>query len=193
LSASFSQAVNTTLATVPIPIVYGEYITGSVVISGSIETADGSPSTSGSQVVASGGNAVAIAVDEETDEAEEEYDRTNADTSLRRYVRVYSENYTSANQTFNRVKIEAVDGDNTYQGTGYSNNGQEFVDSYNDETTNRNQFNYNAFIRTGSGRNDVRYFPGTLRETIGTPIEEGRPAAGSDNGYYYGLVRGIPE
>lgn len=187
LSASFSNSVNTTLATVPIPILYGEHFVGSVVISGGIETADGSPSTSGSKVVQDhrGGNS-SIRIDPDTEQPVEEYDRTNEDTSLRRYVRIYTVAVTGI-QTSYRVKIEAVVGDNTYQGTGYSLNGVELVESF--KTLNKNQRNFNLFAKD----NTLKYFPGTLRETIGTPIEEGIPAAGSDNGYYYALITGTME
>jgi predicted phage tail protein len=187
LSASFSNSVNTTLATVPIPILYGEHFVGSVVISGGIETADGSPSTSGSKIVQTHrNNNISVRIDPDTQQAEETYDRTNADTSLRRYVRVYSVNVTVLNQTFNRVKIEAVDGDTTVQGTGFTINGDELVTSF--KTQNKNQRNFNIRIR--GAFTTASYFPGTLRETIGTPTEEGRPAAGSDNGYYYALIKG---
>ena len=185
LSASFSNSVNTTLATVPIPILYGEHFVGSVVISGGIETADGSPSTSGSKIVQSHrGSNTSVSIDPDTEQAEEAYDRTNADTSLRRYVRVYSVNVTVLNQTINRVKVEAVNGTTTVQGTGFTINGDELVTSF--KTQNKNQRNYNIRMRKGA----ASYFPGTLRETIGTPTEEGRPAAGSDNGYYYALIKG---
>jgi predicted phage tail protein len=178
LSASFSNTVNTTLATVPLPIVYGEYIVGSVVISGAIETADGSPSTSGSQVAQDHrGAQTAIPIDPSTELPVEEYDRTNTDTSLRRYVRVYSENS-------NKIKIEAVVGNNTYTGTGYTNTGGELLTSY--QVQNKNQFNYSAFVRNGR----TKYFPGNLKETIGTELEEGRPGTNTGDGYYYGLVTG---
>ena len=178
LSASFSNTVNTTLATVPLPIVYGEYIVGSVVISGAIETADGSPSTSGSQVAQDHrGAQTAIPIDPSTELPVEEYDRTNTDTSLRRYVRVYSSSST-------QIKIEAVVGDNTYQGTGYTNTGGELLTSY--QVQNKNQFNYSAFVRNGR----TKYFPGNLKETIGTELEEGRPGTNTGDGYYYGLVTG---
>lgn len=187
LSASFSNSVNTTLATVPIPILYGEYFVGSVVISGAIETADGSPSTSGSKIVQSHrGNNISVRIDPDTEQAEEAYDRTNADTSLRRYVRVYSVNVTVLNQTSNRVKIEAVDGDTTVQGTGFTSGGDELVTAF--KTQNKNQRNFN--IRMREAFTTKSYFPGTLKEIIGTPTEEGRPAAGSDNGYYYALITG---
>lgn len=185
LSASFSNSVNTTLATVPIPILYGEHFVGSVVISGGIETADGSPSTSGSKIVQSHrGSNTSVSIDPDTEQPREAYDRTNEDTSLRRYVRVYSVNVTVLNQTINRVKVEAVDGNTTVQGTGFTINGDELVTSF--KTQNKNQRNFNIRMRKGS----ASYFPGTLRETIGTPTEEGRPAAGSDNGYYYALITG---
>lgn len=185
LSASFSNSVNTTLATVPIPILYGEHFVGSVVISGGIETADGSPSTSGSKIVQSHrGSNTSVSIDPDTEQPREAYDRTNADTSLRRYVRVYSVNVTVLNQTVNRVKVEAVNGTTTVQGTGFTINGDELVTSF--KTQNKNQRNFNIRMRKGS----ASYFPGTLRETIGTPTEEGRPAAGSDNGYYYALITG---
>lgn len=178
LSASFSNTVNTTLATVPLPIVYGEFLVGSVVISGAIETADGSPSTSGSQVAQDHrGAQTAIPVDPSTELPIEEYDRTNTDTSLRRYVRVYSENS-------NKIKIEAVVGNNTYTGTGYTNTGGELLTSY--QVQNKNQFNYSAFVRNGT----TKYFPGNLKETIGTELEEGRPGTNTGDGYYYGLVTG---
>lgn len=185
LSASFSGGVNTTLATVPIPILYGEHFVGSVVISGGIETADGSPSTSGSKIVQSHrGNTTSVPIDPDTEQPKEEYDRTNEDTSLRKYVRVYSVNVTILNQTFNRVKVEAVNGTTTVQGTGFTINGDELVTSF--KTANQNQRNFNIRMRKGS----ASYFPGTLKEIIGTPTEEGRPAAGSDNGYYYALITG---
>ena len=185
LSASFSNAVNTTLATVPLPIVYGEFLVGSVVISGAIETADGSPSTSGSQIAQDHrGAQTAIPIDPTSELPVEEYDRDNTDTSLRRYVRIYSLNS-------NNLRIEAVVGNNTYTGTGYTNTAEELITSY--QVQNKNQFNYSAFVRNGK----TKYFPGNLKETIGTPIEEGRPAfddgAHGPNyypGYYYGLVTG---
>ena len=185
LSASFSNTVNTTLATVPLPIVYGEFLVGSVVISGAIETADGSPSTSGSLIAQDHrGAQTAIPIDPTSELPVEEYDRTNTDTSLRRYVRVYSLNS-------NNLRIEAVVGNNTYTGTGYTNTAEELITSY--QVQNKNQFNYSAFVRNGK----TKYFPGNLKETIGTPIEEGRPAfndgAHGPNyypGYYYGLVTG---
>ena len=185
LSASFSNAINTTLATVPIPILYGEYIVGSVVISAGIETADGSPSTSNSTVAQDHrGATTSIPTDPNTDQPVEEYDRDNSDTSLRRYVRIYSLSST-------QIKIEAVVGDNTYLGTGYTATGSEFITSY--KAQNKNQFNFSAFVRNGK----TKYFPGNLKETIGTPIEEGRPAFDDGShgpdyfpGYYYGLVTG---
>ena len=186
LSASFSNAINTTLATVPIPILYGEYIVGSVVISAGIETADGSPSTSNSTVAQDHrGATTSIPTDPNTDQPVEEYDRDNSDTSLRRYVRIYSLSST-------QIKIEAVVGDNTYLGTGYTATGSEFITSY--KAQNKNQFNFSAFVRNGK----TKYFPGNLKETIGTPIEEGRPAFDDGShgpdyfpGYYYGLVTGV--
>lgn len=178
LSASFSNAINTTLATVPIPILYGEYIVGSVVISAGIETADGSPSTSNSTIAQDHrGATTSIPTDPNTDQPVEEYDRDNSDTSLRRYVRIYSSSST-------QVKIEAVVGDNTYQGTGYTGTGSELITAY--KAQNKNQFNFSAFVRNGK----TKYFPGNLKETIGTELEEGRPGTNTGDGYYYGLVTG---
>ena len=178
LSASFSNAINTTLATVPIPIVYGEYLVGSVVISAGIETADGSPSTSNSTVAQDHrGATTSIPTDPSTDQPVEEYDRDNSDTSLRRYVRVYSSSST-------QIKIEAVVGDNTYPGTGYTGSGSEFITAY--KAQNKNQFNFSAFVKNGN----TKYFPGNLKETIGTEIQEGRPGTNTGDGYYYGLVTG---
>jgi len=178
LSANFSNAINTTLATVPIPILYGEYIVGSVVISAGIESADGSPSTSNSSVAQDHrGNTTNLTIDENTGQPAEEYDRDNTDTSLRRYVRIYSVSST-------QVKIEAVVGNNTYQGTGYTNNGDELITAFREQ--NQNQFNYSAFVKNGN----TKYFPGNLKETIGTHISGNRPSTGANDGYYYGLVTG---
>ena len=178
LSANFSNAINTTLATVPIPILYGEYIVGSVVISAGIESADGSPSTSNSSVAQDHrGNTTNLIIDENTGQPAEEYDRNNTDTSLRRYVRIYSVSST-------QVKIEAVVGNNTYQGTGYTNNGDELITAFRQQ--NQNQFNYSAVVQNG----DTKYFPGNLKETIGTHISGNRPSTGANDGYYYGLVTG---
>jgi predicted phage tail protein len=178
LSANFSNTINTTLATVPIPILYGECITGSVVISAGIDTADGSPSTPASaNVVDHRGNTTSVPQDPDTGQAAEEYDRDNSDTSLRRYVRIYS---ASSSQ----VKIEAVVGDNTYQGTGYTNTGDELLTAYREQ--NKNQFNYSAFVKSGN----TKYFPGNLKESIGTFDANNRPSTGASDGYYYGLVTG---
>ena len=178
LSANFSNAINTTLATVPIPILYGECITGSVVISAGIDTADGSPSTPASaNVVDHRGNTTSVPQDPDTGQAAEEYDRDNSDTSLRRYVRIYSASST-------QVKIEAVVGDNTYQGTGYTNTGDELLTAYREQ--NKNQFNYSAFVKSGN----TKYFPGNLKESIGTFDANNRPSTGANDGYYYGLVTG---
>ena len=178
LSANFSNAINTTLATVPIPILYGECITGSVVISAGIDTADGSPSTPASaNVVDHRGNTTSVPQDPDTGQAAEEYDRDNSDTSLRRYVRIYSASST-------QVKIEAVVGNNTYQGTGYTNTGDELLTSYREQ--NKNQFNYSAFVKSGN----TKYFPGNLKESIGTFDANNRPSTGANDGYYYGLVTG---
>jgi predicted phage tail protein len=178
LSANFSNAINTTLATVPIPILYGEYIVGSVVISAGIETADGSPTTSNSSVAQDHrGNTTNLTIDENTGEPLEEYDRDNTDTSLRRYVRIYSVSSV-------KVKIEAVVGNNTYQGTGYTNTGDELLTAYREQ--NKNQFNYSAFVRNGT----TKYFPGNLKESIGTFDANNRPSTGANDGYYYGLVTG---
>ena len=178
LSANFSNAINTTLATVPIPILYGECITGSVVISAGIDTADGSPTTPASaNVVDHRGNTTSVPQDPDTGQAVEEYDRDNSDTSLRRYVRIYSASST-------QVKIEAVVGDNTYPGTGYTNTGDELLTSYREQ--NKNQFNYSAFVKSGN----TKYFPGNLKESIGTFDANNRPSTGANDGYYYGLVTG---
>tara|TARA_R100001509_G_scaffold75802_1_gene42416 strand:+ start:170 stop:1186 length:1017 start_codon:yes stop_codon:yes gene_type:complete len=178
LSANFSNAINTTLATVPIPILYGECITGSVVISAGIDTADGSPSTPAStNVVDHRGNTTSVPKDPDTGQSVEEYDRDNSDTSLRRYVRIYSASST-------QVKIEAVVGDNTYQGTGYTNTGDELLTAYKEQ--NKNQFNYSAFVKSGN----TKYFPGNLKESIGTFDANNRPSTGANDGYYYGLVTG---
>ena len=178
LSANFSNAINTTLATVPIPILYGECITGSVVISAGIDTADGSPTTPASaNVVDHRGNTTSVPQDPDTGQAVEEYDRDNSDTSLRRYVRIYSASST-------QVKIEAVVGDNTYQGTGYTNTGDELLTAYREQ--NKNQFNYSAFVLNGN----TKYFPGNLKESIGTFDANNRPSTGANDGYYYGLVTG---
>ena len=178
LSANFSNAINTTLATVPIPILYGECITGSVVISAGIDTADGSPSTPASaNVVDHRGNTTSVPKDPDTGQSVEEYDRDNSDTSLRRYVRIYS---ASSSQ----VKIEAVVGNNTYQGTGYTNTGDELLTAYREQ--NKNQFNYSAFVKSGN----TKYFPGNLKESIGTFDANNRPSTGTNDGYYYGLVTG---
>ena len=178
LSANFSNAINTTLATVPIPILYGECITGSVVISAGIDTADGSPSTTASaNVVDHRGNTTSVPQDPDTGQAAEEYDRDNSDTALRRYVRIYSASST-------QVKIEAVVGDNTYEGTGYTNTGDELLTAYREQ--NKNQFNYSAFVKSGN----TRYFPGNLKESIGTFDANNRPSTGANDGYYYGLVTG---
>lgn len=178
LSANFSNAINTTLATVPIPILYGECITGSVVISAGIDTADGSPSTPASaNVVDHRGNTTSVPEDPDTGQSAEEYDRDNSDTSLRRYVRIYSASST-------QVKIEAVVGDNTYQGTGYTNTGDELLTGYREQ--NKNQFNYSAFVKNGT----TKYFPGNLKESIGTFDANNRPSTGANDGYYYGLVTG---
>ena len=178
LSANFSNAINTTLATVPIPILYGECITGSVVISAGIDTADGSPSTPASaNVVDHRGNTTSVPKDPDTGQSAEEYDRDNSDTSLRRYVRIYSASST-------QVKIEAVVGNNTYQGTGYTNTGDELLTAYREQ--NKNQFNYSAFVKSGN----TKYFPGNLKESIGTFDANNRPSTGTNDGYYYGLVTG---
>ena len=178
LSANFSNAINTTLATVPIPILYGECITGSVVISAGIDTADGSPTTPASaNVVDHRGNTTSVPQDPDTGQAVEEYDRDNSDTSLKRYVRIYSASST-------QVKIEAVVGDNTYPGTGYTNTGDELLTSYREQ--NKNQFNYSAFVKSGN----TKYFPGNLKESIGTFDANNRPSTGANDGYYYGLVTG---
>ena len=178
LSANFSNAINTTLATVPIPILYGECITGSVVISAGIDTADGSPSTTASaNVVDHRGNTTSVPQDPDTGQAAEEYDRDNSDTALRRYVRIYSASST-------QVKIEAVVGDNTYEGTGYTNTGDELLTAYREQ--NKNQFNYSAFVKSGN----TKYFPGNLKESIGTFDANNRPSTGASDGYYYGLVTG---
>ena len=178
LSANFSNAINTTLATVPIPILYGECITGSVVISAGIDTADGSPTTPASaNVVDHRGNTTSVPQDPDTGQAAEEYDRDNSDTSLRRYVRIYSASST-------QVKIEAVVGDNTYPGIGYTNTGDELLTSYREQ--NKNQFNYSAFVKSGN----TKYFPGNLKESIGTFDANNRPSTGANDGYYYGLVTG---
>jgi predicted phage tail protein len=178
LSANFSNAINTTLATVPIPILYGEYIVGSVVISAGIESADGSPSTSNSSVAQDHrGNTTNFTIDENTGNPAEEYDRDNTDTSLRRYVRIYSVSSV-------KVKIEAVVGNNTYQGTGYTNNGDELITAFRQQ--NQNQFNLSAYVRNGN----TKYIPGNLKETIGTHISGNRPSTGANDGYYYGLVTG---
>ena len=178
LSANFSNAINTTLATVPIPILYGECITGSVVISAGIDTADGSPSTPASaNVVDHRGNTTSVPEDPDTGQSAEEYDRDNSETSLRRYVRIYSASST-------QVKIEAVVGDNTYQGTGYTNTGDELLTAYREQ--NKTQFNYSAFVLNGN----TKYFPGNLKESIGTFDANNRPSTGANDGYYYGLVTG---
>ena len=178
LSANFSNSINTTLATVPIPILYGECITGSVVISAGIDTADGSPSTPASaNVVDHRGNTTSVPQDSDTGQAAEEYDRDNSDTALRRYVRIYSASST-------QVKIEAVVGNNTYEGTGYTNTGDELLTAYREQ--NKNQFNYSAFVKSGN----TKYFPGNLKESVGTFDANNRPSTGASDGYYYGLVTG---
>jgi len=178
LSANFSNSINTTLATVPIPILYGECITGSVVISAGIDTADGSPSTPASaNVVDHRGNTTSVPQDPDTGQAAEEYDRDNSDTALRRYVRIYSASST-------QVKIEAVVGNNTYEGTGYTNTGDELLTAYREQ--NKNQFNYSAFVKSGN----TKYFPGNLKESVGTFDANNRPSTGASDGYYYGLVTG---
>ena len=178
LSANFSNSINTTLATVPIPILYGECITGSVVISAGIDTADGSPSTPASaNVVDHRGNTTSVPQDPDTGQSAEEYDRDNSDTALRRYVRIYSASST-------QVKIEAVVGNNTYEGTGYTNTGDELLTAYREQ--NKNQFNYSAFVKSGN----TKYFPGNLKESIGTFDANNRPSTGASDGYYYGLVTG---
>ena len=178
LSANFSNAINTTLATVPIPILYGECITGSVVISAGIDTADGSPTTPASaNVVDHRGNTTSVPQDPDTGQSAEEYDRDNSDTALRRYVRIYSASST-------QVKIEAVVGNNTYQGTGYTNTGDELLTAHREQ--NKNQFNYSAFVKSGN----TKYFPGNLKESIGTFDANNRPSTGASDGYYYGLVTG---
>jgi|TARA_Y100000052_G_scaffold26616_1_gene31849 predicted phage tail protein len=178
LSASFSNTVNTTLATVPIPILYGEYIVGSVVISAGIETAEGSPGTSNSSIGQDNrGNTVSMVLDENTGDPVEEYDRDNADISLRRYVRIYSVSSV-------KVKVEAVVGNNTYQGTGFTNNGDEIITAF--RQNNQNQFNTSIAIKSGN----TRYVPGNLKETIGTHVSGNRPSTGANDGYYYGLVTG---
>jgi len=178
LSANFSNSINTTLATVPIPILYGECITGSVVISAGIDTADGSPSTPASaNVVDHRGNTTSVPQDPDTGQSAEEYDRDNSDTALRRYVRIYSASST-------QVKIEAVVGNNTYEGTGYTNTGDELLTAYREQ--NKNQFNYSAFVKSGN----TKYFPGNLKESVGTFDANNRPSTGASDGYYYGLVTG---
>ena len=178
LSASFSNTVNTTLATVPIPIIYGEYFVGSVVISAGIETADGSPNQpSSSDVTDHRGNTTSYNIDPNTGNEFEEYDRNNTDTSLRRYVRIYS---ASSSQ----VRIEAVVGNDTYTGTGYTNSGDELITAFREQ--NKNQFNKTAIVKNGN----TRYIPGNLKETIGTHESGDRPSTGSTDGYYYGLVTG---
>ncbi len=186
LSANFSNAINTTLATVPIPILYGECITGSVVISAGIDTADGSPTTPASANVADHrSNTASFPIDPDTGQPSEVYDKDNSDVSLRRYIRVYSVTSYVGGYS-NKVKIEAVVGNNTYQGTGYTNGGDELITSYNEQ--NKNQFNYSAFVSNGN----TRYIPGNLKEQIGSDLggEAGRPSSGTGDGYYYGLVTG---
>ena len=186
LSANFSNAINTTLATVPIPILYGECITGSVVISAGIDTADGSPTTPASANVADHrSNTASFPIDPDTGQPSEEYDKDNSDVSLRRYIRVYSVTSYVGGYS-NKVKIEAVVGNNTYQGRGYTDGGDELITSYNEQ--NKNQFNYSAFVSNGN----TRYIPGNLKEQIGSDLggEAGRPSSGTGDGFYYGLVTG---
>ena len=75
-------------------------------------------------------------------------------------------------------------GDNTYPGTGYTNTGDELLTSYREQ--NKNQFNYSAFVKSGN----TKYFPGNLKESIGTFDANNRPSTGANDGYYYGLVTG---
>ena len=37
---------------------------------------------------------------------------------------------------------------------------------------------------------NTKYFPGNLKETIGTHTSGDRPSTGANDGYYYGLVTG---
>tara|TARA_Y100000361_G_scaffold49086_1_gene42641 strand:+ start:174 stop:1214 length:1041 start_codon:yes stop_codon:yes gene_type:complete len=187
LSANFSNAINTTLATVPIPILYGECITGSVVISAGIDTADGSPTTPASaNIPEHRDNTHSYPIDPDTGQPVEEYDRDIGSFDSKRYIRVYSVTSYVGGYS-NKVRIEAVVGNNTYQGTGYTDSGDELITSYKEQ--NKNQFNYSAFVLNG----DTKYIPGNLKETLG-PVaygnDEGRPGDGTGEGYYYGLVTG---
>lgn len=193
LSASFSNTVNTTLATVPIPILYGEYLVGSVVISAGIETADGSPNQpNSSSVPEHRGNTTGYAIDENTGNPVEEYDKNNSDISQRKYIRVYSVTSYVGGYS-NKVRIEAVVGNNTYLGglvEGYTDSGDEIITSYKEQ--NKNQFNSSLYVQNGN----TRYFPGNLKETVG-PValggDTGRPGDGTGEGYYYGLVTGTSD
>ena len=51
---------------------------------------------------------------------------------------------------------------------------------------NQNQFNYSAPVKSGN----TQYFPGNLKESIGTFDANNRPSTGTNDGYYYGLVTG---
>lgn len=197
-SANFSGAVNTTLATTPIPIVYGEVITGSIVISAGIDTADLNMA-SASNLVNSAGNSVAVETKEDgtyiskynrVGETEQGDDLANHNRFL---IRIYREEDEDGD-----VKIELQNGDIQ------DDDGYKYAGSYTDEELKKAldsdfaQNNLALGIQISSNdRSDV-YYPGTLVERI-PDNENSYPTYGTtsdgddgtwENGFYYSVITG---
>ncbi len=203
-SAQFSGAVNTTLATTPIPIIYGEVITGSIVISAGIDTAELNLSSAAdsSNLTNSKGNSVSVNTDEDgtykseykrVGVAGEPWEDGEGSHLDRMNIRIYRENDDDGN-----VKIELQNG-NIQDDDGY-----KYAGSYTDtelKTALNNNFAQNNFslgIQISDSSDANVFYPGTLVEKI--PDNENQfPTAGTtddgddgtwENGFYYSVIIG---
>jgi len=207
LSASFSNAVNTTLATVPIPIVYGEYIVGSIVASAGIDTSDlgESDNIPTSTIVGEDGNTISIPLDDDqnyissfgidTDNFDDD-----EDSSELTYYRIFRKNNSTS------LSTEVIFNGVYYKGEDYpinSDDYNEILDNF--KNNNKNQFNFGLPV---NGDQNEFFYPAKLMEDRafdGTTMIPNQDAAtcginddGNDNisfnycfnGFLYSVIRG---
>ena len=203
-SANFSGAVNTTLATTPIPIVYGEVITGSIVISAGIDTAELNLSSAGdsSNLTNSEGNSITVDTDEDgtyeseykrVGEAAPEWESTSGSRSERKNIRIYEDNDENLRIQLRYGDIHDDTEDWVYGG------GQHSSDDIKAALDNDSaQNNFSLGIQISDSTNASVFFPGTLVERIPNNANS-YPTSGTtddgddgiwENGFYYSVITG---
>ena len=163
LSASFSNAVNTTLATVPIPIVYGEYIVGSIVASAGIDTSDlgESDNTPTDTIQGEDGNTISIPLNDDQNYISSfGMDTNNFDNDEDPNELTYYRIFRKYNST--SLSTEVIFNGTHYPGEDYpinSDDYNEILDNF--KNNNKNQFNFGLPV---NGPQNEFFYPGSLQE-----------------------------